>query len=91
MHLTLKAQLSELQKKSLCAQTFLLFQWYELFSQKVVPLSTNLADEQEKSAATESAKKKKAKGRKTETEQNLGSHTAKASVSLVDCLFFFWF
>lgn len=87
MCLALKGQLSEVQKKSLCAQTFLLFQQYELLSQKIMPLSTNLAAEQEKSASIESAKRKKAKGRKNKTKPNLSNHTAKAFVSLVDFLF----
>lgn len=66
MHLALKGQLSKVQKKSLRSQTFLLFQQYELFSQKVEPLSTNLADEQ-KSAPAESAKKE---GGKRKEKQN---------------------
>lgn len=68
MCLGLKGQLSEVQKKSLCAQTFLLFQQYELLSQKIMPLSTNLAAEQEKSASTESAKKEESKRKEKQNQ-----------------------
>lgn len=67
MCLALKGQLSEVQKKSLCAQTFLLFQQYELLSQKIMPLSTNLVAEQ-KSASTESAKKEESKRKEKQNQ-----------------------
>lgn len=49
--------LIEVQKKSLCVPTFLYFQCYDLLPQKTVPLFTNLAEQQENSASTESAKR----------------------------------